>query len=83
MDGPYDRERPDHERRWVGSTNQRIHFLTGRYHFDDQWKRSNTLEIRLEGGTLTVNGFPAKSAVGLWKRPRFRRALPTTDQARP
>jgi anaerobic ribonucleoside-triphosphate reductase activating protein len=79
VDGPYDRERPDHERRWIGSTNQRIHFLTDRYRFDEQWKKSNTLEIRLEGGTLTVNGFPAKSAVGLWKRPRFRRPLPTTD----
>lgn len=83
VDGPYDRDRPDHERRWIGSTNQRIHFLTDRYHFDARWKKSNTLEIRLEGGLLTVNGFPAKSAVGLWKRPRFRRSLPTTDPTKP
>jgi anaerobic ribonucleoside-triphosphate reductase activating protein len=83
VDGPYDRDRPDHERRWVGSTNQRIHFLTDRYHFDAGWKKSNTLEIRLEGGVLTVNGFPAKSAAGLWKRPRFRRPLPTTDGGKP
>jgi anaerobic ribonucleoside-triphosphate reductase activating protein len=76
VDGPYVRELPDTTRRWIGSTNQRIHFLTDRYHFDDRWRRSNTLEIRLEGGTLTVNGFPAKSAVGLWKRPRLRRPLP-------
>jgi anaerobic ribonucleoside-triphosphate reductase activating protein len=76
VDGPYVRELPDTTRRWIGSTNQRIHFLTGRYHFDDRWRKANTLEIRLEGGTLTVNGFPAKSAVGLWKRPRQRRPLP-------
>jgi anaerobic ribonucleoside-triphosphate reductase activating protein len=79
VDGPYVRELPDQERRWIGSTNQRIHFLTGRYHHDDRWRKSNTLEIRLKDGELTVNGFPAKSAVGLWKRPRVRRPLPLTD----
>lgn len=70
VDGPYQRENPDSERRWVGSTNQRIHFLTGRYHYDEQWRQPNTLEIRLRDGELTVNGFPSRTAVGLWKRPR-------------
>ncbi len=70
VDGPYVREQPDTERRWIGSTNQRIHFLTERYHFDDRWRQRNTLEIRLRDGELTVNGFPSRSAVGLWKRPR-------------
>ena len=79
VDGPYVRELPDHERRWIGSTNQRIHFLTDRYHYDDRWRKSNTLEIRLKDGELTVNGFPARSAVGLWKRPRVRRPLPLAD----
>jgi anaerobic ribonucleoside-triphosphate reductase activating protein len=79
VDGPYVREMPDTERRWVGSTNQRIHFLTGRYHFDERWRKRNTLEIRLSGGELTVNGFPAKSAAGLWKRPR-RMGLPLRGQ---
>jgi anaerobic ribonucleoside-triphosphate reductase activating protein len=79
VDGPYVRELPDTARRWIGSTNQRIHFLTDRYHFDDRWRKPNTLEIRLHAGQLTVNGFPAKSAVGLWKRPRFRKALPVTE----
>jgi len=76
VDGPYVREMPDFERRWIGSTNQRIHFLTSRYHFDERWHKKNTLEIRLKNGELTVNGFPSRSAVGLWKRPRFRRSLP-------
>lgn len=79
VDGPFVREQPDHERRWIGSTNQRIHFLTARYHYDERWRKSNTLEIRLRGGELTVNGFPAKSAVGLWKRPRVRRPLPVRE----
>jgi anaerobic ribonucleoside-triphosphate reductase activating protein len=69
VDGPYVRELPDTTRRWIGSTNQRIHFLTDRYHAGDPcWRRPNTLELRLRGGELTVNGFPAPAAVGLWKR---------------
>ena len=67
VDGPYVREQPDAERRWVGSTNQRIHFLTDRYRFDEQWQKRNTLEIRVRGGEITVNGFPARDAVSLWK----------------
>jgi anaerobic ribonucleoside-triphosphate reductase activating protein len=71
VDGPYLREQPETRRRWIGSANQQIHFLTARYDADDpRWLLSNTLEIRLTGLELTVNGFPAKSAVGLWKRPR-------------
>ena len=50
VDGPYIRELPDTRRRWIGSTNQRIHFLTDRYRADDPcWRQSNTLEIRLRG----------------------------------
>jgi anaerobic ribonucleoside-triphosphate reductase activating protein len=68
VDGPYVRELPDTRRRWIGSTNQRIHFLTDRYRADDPcWRQRNTLEIRLVGGELSVNGFPAPTAVGLWK----------------
>ncbi len=31
VDGPHVAARPDRERPWVGSTNQRFHFLTPRY----------------------------------------------------
>src|SRR5438045_2810869 len=31
VDGPYVRELPETRRRWIGSSNQRIHFLTERY----------------------------------------------------
>ncbi len=68
VDGPYERERPDTARRWIGSTNQRIHFLTARYRADDPcWQKSNTLEIRVRGSEIVVNGFPAIPALGLWK----------------
>ncbi len=68
VDGPYVRELPDTQRRWIGSTNQRIHFLTNRYRSDDPcWKQKNTLEIRLDATGLSVNGFPAMGAKELWK----------------
>jgi anaerobic ribonucleoside-triphosphate reductase activating protein len=74
VDGPYVRELPEKRRRWIGSANQRIHFLTDRYRADDLcWERANTLEIRLRGGEISVNGFPAPAAVGLWKRMPLRR----------
>jgi anaerobic ribonucleoside-triphosphate reductase activating protein len=70
VDGPYDRAQPETRRRWIGSANQRVHFLTDRYRADDpRWLLPNTLEIRLRGQELSVNGFPARPAVGLWKRP--------------
>jgi anaerobic ribonucleoside-triphosphate reductase activating protein len=60
---------PHGPRRWIGSTNQRIHFLSDFYSADDpRWLLSNTLEIRLSGNAVMVNGFPASTAKGLWKR---------------
>ncbi len=73
VDGPYVRELPDTERRWIGSTNQQVHFLTDRYSPDDPcWRQRNTLEIRVRGAEVSVNGFPAPGAVGLWK-PKWAR----------
>jgi anaerobic ribonucleoside-triphosphate reductase activating protein len=75
VDGPYVRASPDTARRWIGSTNQRIHFLTARYRADDPcWQASNTLEIRWANGELSVNGFPAGNAKPLWKRPLVKEA---------
>jgi anaerobic ribonucleoside-triphosphate reductase activating protein len=77
VDGPYLRDQPERRRRWIGSANQQIHFLTDRYRADDpRWLLPNTLEVRLRGREVSVNGFPARSAVGLWKRPRVRAARP-------
>jgi anaerobic ribonucleoside-triphosphate reductase activating protein len=80
VDGPYLRDQPEQRRRWIGSANQQIHFLTDRYRADDpRWLLPNTLEVRLRGREVSVNGFPARSAVGLWKRPRVqRRGEPAT-----
>ena len=63
VDGPYVHELPETRRRWIGSSNQQIHFLSSRYRADDpQWLLPNTLEIRLTGGELSVNGFPAAAS---------------------
>ena len=60
VDGRYRRELPEPRRRWLGSSNQRLHFLTSRYGPDDpRFSQPNTVELRLVGGQLTVNGWPA------------------------
>lgn len=64
VDGRYDASRPEARRRWVGSSNQTMHFLTGRYREDDPaFVGANTIEIRVgDGGELTINGWPAFGA---------------------
>ena len=69
VDGRYDREQPDTTRRWIGSQNQQLHFLSDRYSLNDAcWQQRDTLEVRWDGTDLMINGFPAKQAVSLWKR---------------
>lgn len=69
VDGPYLREQPETRRRWIGSANQRVHFLSERVRADDpRWLSPNTLELRFVGGELTVNGFPAAKEKDFWKR---------------
>jgi anaerobic ribonucleoside-triphosphate reductase activating protein len=64
VDGPYLRERPEYRRRWIGSTNQELWFLTDRYRPDDpRFLARNTVEIRLTRGGLVVNGWPALAAL--------------------
>jgi anaerobic ribonucleoside-triphosphate reductase activating protein len=73
VDGPYLRDALETRRRWIGSANQEIHFLTDRYQADAEcWQRRNTLEIRLAGGDVMVNGFPAAPASSLWRTMRRR-----------
>lgn len=68
VDGPYLRDQPETKRRWIGSANQLVHFLSDRYSADDPiWLKPNTLEIRVRGKEIAVNGFPARDAAGLWK----------------
>jgi anaerobic ribonucleoside-triphosphate reductase activating protein len=64
VDGRYDRARPEPRppigRRWIGSANQVMHFLTAAYSPDDPRMRgANTIEIRLSNGALQINGWPS------------------------
>ncbi|MBX2802318.1 MAG: radical SAM protein [Myxococcales bacterium] len=63
VDGRYDASQRTTERRWVGSDNQGLHFLTDRYTPDDpRFAEPNTLEIRIRGDQILVNGFPVRGA---------------------
>jgi anaerobic ribonucleoside-triphosphate reductase activating protein len=63
VDGPYVREQPElGGRRWIGSANQVVHFLSDRYAAHD-FRAGNTVEIRLTRESLTVNGWPAASKI--------------------
>lgn len=56
-DGPYLQSQRSFERPWVGSRNQRFHFLTDRYELEDSLCRKNRVEVRLRrDGTVSLNG---------------------------
>ena len=59
IDGPFQREKADLSRPWVGSSNQRFHFLTDRYKYlvDELNSIPNRIEVRLSpDGRVLING---------------------------
>lgn len=63
VDGRYEAEQRTIKRRWIGSTNQALHFLTDRYREDDpRFTESNQVEIRMKDGLITLNGWPLYGA---------------------
>ncbi len=68
IDGPFEQDHLDSERPWVGSTNQRFHFLTKRYKDLEKELASvpDKLEIYLhKDGTIAANGMVPSD---VWKR---------------
>ncbi|MDB4931950.1 MAG: radical protein [Myxococcaceae bacterium] len=64
VDGRYVAALRTDARRWIGSTNQSLHFLTDRYAPGDAcFSGRNTVEIHLRDGELVVNGWPALGAL--------------------
>jgi anaerobic ribonucleoside-triphosphate reductase activating protein len=63
VDGRYDANRPELERRWAGSANQRFHFLTDRYapgvERPAEGGPLRTVEVTLTFSELRANGWPA------------------------
>lgn len=73
-DGPFDRQRPGSTWRWLGSQNQRLHFLTDRYAADDPRLRGpNTVELRLTREGVEVVGW-APAVLGFERRERKARS---------
>lgn len=59
IDGPFVKGKLDLSRPWVGSSNQRYHFLTSRYrHLENALSSiDNKVEVRVgEDGTISING---------------------------
>jgi anaerobic ribonucleoside-triphosphate reductase activating protein len=77
LDGPYIRDLTDTSRPWLGSTNQRYHFLTLRYrHLEAELGDiPNRLEVRLQpDGKVFINGLASSELLddtisGVAKRP--------------
>jgi anaerobic ribonucleoside-triphosphate reductase activating protein len=64
VDGRYDRTKPEPAppigRRWIGSANQTMHYLTSAYSADDpRMRTSNTIEIRVSPRGVMINGWPS------------------------
>jgi anaerobic ribonucleoside-triphosphate reductase activating protein len=69
VDGPYDWRRPDTVRPWVGSTNQRFHFLTDRYAGLRLAEHHDRVEVRLlPDGRVHVNGMAPAAALRALRR---------------
>ena len=65
VDGRFDETRPEppppRGRRWIGSTNQVMHFLGDAYRADDpRFRAANTIEMRLSRGAVVINGWPVR-----------------------
>lgn len=68
IDGPFEKEQLDESRPWLGSKNQRIHFLTSRY--GSLKEKLHLVQDRLEvyinaDGTVEANGMVGP---GAWDR---------------
>lgn len=58
--GPFDKRFAPGGRRWIGSDNQTLHFITGFYHeLQRSWpKNVREIEIFIRDGVIMVNGTP-------------------------
>ena len=59
VDGRFEKALYETGRRWIGSKNQVLHFLTDRYAPDDpRFREPNTVEVRVRNGEVVVTGWP-------------------------
>jgi len=63
VDGPYLAQEADVQRRWIGSRNQKVHYLSSRYDaaIEQLPKEGRDIELRFGlDGRLRVNGWPVR-----------------------
>lgn len=59
VDGRYRQDQPEKHRRWIGSANQVLHFLSDKYDpANPVFTKPNTFELKFDGKSLMVNGWP-------------------------
>lgn len=59
IDGEFQKDKIDKKRDWIGSTNQKIWFLTNKYKDSDNlFKNEHQMDLTFENNTLKVNGWP-------------------------
>lgn len=60
IDGRYDQTQRTTKRRWIGSSNQKIHFLSKRYNASHFSSEDNHIELRFipKNKLVSINGFP-------------------------
>ena len=57
IDGQYEENNKDFSRPWVGSSNQRYHFLTSRYNEKILSEYKNKIEVNInKNGMIFING---------------------------
>ncbi|MCM3409692.1 radical SAM protein [Metabacillus litoralis] len=76
IDGPFIKDQLDLSRPWVGSSNQRYHFLTTSYkHLEDQLHTvENKIEVRISNdGFVSINGMATQQTLNeLFNRNEFK-----------
>ncbi len=59
VDGEFVESLYDRERDWVGSTNQRVIFLSNRYHKGIEFEKGvHSVEVRISADSIGINGWP-------------------------
>jgi len=59
IDGPFIQELYDNKRDWVGSTNQKIHFLSNTYQNGIEYQNHyHQMEVLVSENDILINGWP-------------------------
>src|SRR5690606_15037159 len=76
VDGPYIEQQASQKRRYIGSDNQRIHFLSDFYRsMEGAWPvGDHGLELRLGAEGISINGHPRDELIALAASLRFASA---------